>query len=189
MKKIIIYSITTVVVLIHTSIGFSGSTNSCGNITITFDQLAFTTKTLQTSLTEAAKEVKEQGATPEEIICASLAIDGIVVSDVISSLVNAGFDHFHRETFGSSLEMGRDILQALGFRAHRAHRLAERFRKHDVASVSDMAKHAGDEEAFISETRKSRELLEQLMKEEHQDAPDESDEHWRAPPPDSKARG
>ncbi|MGI9484117.1 MAG: monovalent cation:proton antiporter-2 (CPA2) family protein [Hyphomicrobiales bacterium] len=106
-----------------------------------------------------------------------------------TELVNAGFEHFYRETFGSSLEMGRDILQALGFRAHRAHRLAERFRKHDVASVSDMAKHAGDEEAFISETRKSRELLEQLMKEEHQEAPDDSDEHWRAPPPDSKARG
>lgn len=106
-----------------------------------------------------------------------------------TEIVNAGFRHFYRETFGSSLEMGKDVLKALGLGAYRAHRLTERFRRHDVSSVSDMAQHAGDEETMISEAHKSREMLAQLMREERAGHIEEDDEHWRAPPPESTARG
>ena len=105
-----------------------------------------------------------------------------------TEIVNAGFEHFYRETFGTSLEMGRDILKALGMRSYKAHRFAERFRRHDVASVSEMAKHADDEATMISENYKARELFEKLMQNERAGDVPEGDDHWRAPPVESTIR-
>ncbi|MCP5083688.1 MAG: potassium transporter [Alphaproteobacteria bacterium] len=104
-------------------------------------------------------------------------------------LMNAGIENVYRETFGTSLEMGKDALHALGFRAYKAHRLAQKFRTHDEQSLREMAKLIDDEEALITETHKAQELAERLMREDRQSAPDMDDTDWKAPPPELRERG
>ena len=71
---------------------FARPTNSCDAIAVSFSKHAFTNQASQTSLTEAVTTAKENGATPQEIICASLGVEGIVTADIINSLRSAGFD-------------------------------------------------------------------------------------------------
>lgn len=104
-------------------------------------------------------------------------------------LMNAGLEHVYRETFGSSLDMGKDALQVLGFRAYKAHRLVLKFRSHDEQNLRDTVKHMDDEEALITESHKAQELAERLMREDRQAAPDMDDTDWRAPPPELRERG
>lgn len=104
-------------------------------------------------------------------------------------LMNIGIDHVYRETFGSSLDMGKDALTVLGFRAHTAHRRAQKFRIHDEQMMRDMAKLVDDEEALITETHKAHELAERLMREDRQSAPDMDGGDWKAPPPELRERG
>ncbi len=104
-------------------------------------------------------------------------------------LMNAGLDNVYREMFGSSLDMGKDALRALGFRAYKAHRLALKFRDHDEENLREMVKHMDDEETLITETHKAHELAERLMREDRQAAPDMDDTDWKAPPPELRERG
>ncbi len=104
-------------------------------------------------------------------------------------LMNAGLEHVYRETFGSSLDMGKDALQVLGFRAYKAHRLVLKFRSHDEQNLRDTVKHMDDEEALITESHKAQELAERLMREDRQAAPDMDDTDWKAPPPELRERG
>lgn len=67
-------------------------TNSCDGVAVSFSKHAFASQASQTSLTEAVATVKANGATPQEIICASLNIDGVTTADIINALRNAGFD-------------------------------------------------------------------------------------------------
>ncbi|MEM8690176.1 MAG: hypothetical protein AAGF81_22825, partial [Pseudomonadota bacterium] len=98
-------------------------------------------------------------------------------------------DNVYREMFGSSLDMGKDALSALGFRAYKAHRLALKFRDHDEENLREMVKHMDDEETLITETHKAHELAERLMREDRQAAPDMDDTDWKAPPPELRERG
>ncbi|MEM7426278.1 MAG: monovalent cation:proton antiporter-2 (CPA2) family protein [Pseudomonadota bacterium] len=104
-------------------------------------------------------------------------------------LMNAGVEHVYRETFGSSLDMGKDALTSLGYRAYKAHRLMLKFRGHDEESLRNMAKHMDDEDALITESHKAHELAERLMREDRQIAPDMDDSDWKAPPPELRERG
>ena len=68
------------------------ATNSCDGVSISFDQQAFTTQAINAGLTEAARTAKEGGGTAQEIICASLGLEGVITADIVSALRNAGFD-------------------------------------------------------------------------------------------------
>jgi len=68
------------------------TTNSCDGVTISFDQQTFTAQVQKTSLTAAAKTVKTNGGTAQEIICAALNMESITTADIITALRNAGFD-------------------------------------------------------------------------------------------------
>jgi voltage-gated potassium channel Kch len=59
------------------------------------------------------------------------------------ALLNAGFSHVYRETFGTALQMGEDALRLLGLRAHKAHRASLAFRRHNEAAMRELAKHWG----------------------------------------------
>lgn len=104
-------------------------------------------------------------------------------------LMDAGVENVYRETFGSSLDMSKDALQSLGFRAYQAHRLILKFRSHDEQNLRDTAKFMHDEEALITESHKAHELTERLMREDRQTAPDMDDNDWKAPPPELRERG
>lgn len=68
-----------------------------------------------------------------------------------------------RETFESSLVLGRQVLTALGVRPYEARERADRFRRHNVASLEDILPHWKDESRRTSMARSAREQLERQM--------------------------
>jgi Kef-type K+ transport system membrane component KefB/voltage-gated potassium channel Kch len=68
-------------------------------------------------------------------------------------LLANGADAVERETFESALALGATALQRLGFRAHRAHRAASFFRRHDRRVFEELRPMWGQEEAYILASR------------------------------------
>jgi hypothetical protein len=69
-------------------------------------------------------------------------------------LLRLGVNDVYRETFGSALELSVDALKLLGVPETRARRSSEIFRRHDEASVREMAKiETGDLNAYASMAR------------------------------------
>ena len=78
-------------------------------------------------------------------------------------ILRLGVDQVYRETLGSALDLSVDALRELGMDERRARRAAEIFRKHDEASVREMAKLPDDDEEYISVARKHVENLERAL--------------------------
>jgi monovalent cation:proton antiporter-2 (CPA2) family protein len=78
-------------------------------------------------------------------------------------ILRLGVDQVYRETLGSALDLSVDALRELGMDERRARRAAEIFRKHDEASVREMAKIPDDDEAYVSIARKHIENLERAL--------------------------
>ena len=78
-------------------------------------------------------------------------------------LLRNGADEVERETFESSLMMGRKALVALGFRSERAARAATVFRAHDLKVFNKMAPLAGDEERFRMAVRDAQSTMDRLL--------------------------
>jgi monovalent cation:proton antiporter-2 (CPA2) family protein len=78
-------------------------------------------------------------------------------------ILRLGVDHVYRETLGSALDLSIDALRELGMQERRARRVAEIFRKHDEASVREMAKLRDDDEDYVSIARKHIENLERAL--------------------------
>src|SRR5690606_35216618 len=64
-----------------------------------------------------------------------------------------------RELFGSSLEMGREVLVALGVDARKAEDRVRRFRSFDLRLLDQQRQLQGDEAALIQSTRDARREL------------------------------
>jgi monovalent cation:proton antiporter-2 (CPA2) family protein len=78
-------------------------------------------------------------------------------------LLANGADAVERETFESALSLGTTALQKLGFRAHRAHRAASFFRRHDRRSFEDLRPVWGQEEAYILASRDAAKTMDKLL--------------------------
>jgi monovalent cation:proton antiporter-2 (CPA2) family protein len=78
-------------------------------------------------------------------------------------ILRLGVNQVYRETLGSALDLSIDALTELGMGERRAHRVAELFRKHDEASVREMAKLPDDDEEYVSIARKHIENLERAL--------------------------
>lgn len=85
-------------------------------------------------------------------------------------LMELGVDHFTRETFYSALEMGKDVLQALGFADAEIARQAKVLREHDVELLYQQLALRSDEEALISSAEDARIKLAQILTSEQGDA-------------------
>lgn len=81
-------------------------------------------------------------------------------------LIERGVEVFERETFLSALELGRQALEALGFPPERAAGAERLFRAHDEATVQRLQAVRGDPDRLISESRRARDDLARLMREE-----------------------
>ena len=68
-----------------------------------------------------------------------------------------------RETFGSSLEMGRDVLMALGMSREQADDRAHRFREWDESLLESQRMLQDDEDALLQATLDARDELESLF--------------------------
>jgi len=74
-----------------------------------------------------------------------------------------GIQSFYRETLGSSLDLGVDVMRALGMRAHQAHRAALMFKQHDETSVRELAQFWEDDDAYFKNARQQIEAFEQMF--------------------------
>lgn len=84
-------------------------------------------------------------------------------------LMDQGVHTIIRETYGSSLEMSEQALQALGLGRKEASDVIRRFRKHDEATL--LSQHAihDDERKLIESAQESAQQLEQLFESDSQE--------------------
>lgn len=78
-------------------------------------------------------------------------------------LLANGADAVERETFESALALGTTALQKLGYRAHRAHRAAAFFRRHDRRVFEELRPMWGQEEAYILASRDAAKTMDRLL--------------------------
>jgi glutathione-regulated potassium-efflux system protein KefB len=82
-----------------------------------------------------------------------------------------------RETFASGLEMGRDVLIALGMSPEQATQRAQKFREHDEALLANQHLIYDDEVALLESAKQARSELEQLFEADVEpDAADAADD-------------
>ena len=84
-------------------------------------------------------------------------------------LMDLGAEVF-RETFGSSLEMGEQVLQSLGVPAEVAHDHVQRFRVHDEKLLREQHLVYDDENALLRTSMGARADLEKLFEADAQEA-------------------
>ena len=71
-------------------------------------------------------------------------------------VMREGVDEVYREVFGTSIDMARDALVALGKHPHEASRAVKLFRAHDERFLRKSAAHADDQKTLIDIARQSR---------------------------------
>ncbi len=81
------------------------------------------------------------------------------------ALLEAGVEHVYRETLDTSLRVGVDALQLLGFRGHSAMRAAKRFRGGDEVALRELAKTTHDRKAYLSLARQRIRDLEDSLQD------------------------
>jgi len=82
------------------------------------------------------------------------------------SLLNAGVTHVYREVFDTSLAVGKDALHLLGFRAHRATRAVQAFRRHDEHMVRELAQMRRDDPGYVNTVRERTSAIEEVLRAE-----------------------
>jgi monovalent cation:proton antiporter-2 (CPA2) family protein len=81
-------------------------------------------------------------------------------------LLEAGVELVYRETLDTSLRVGMDALCELGFRRHQALRAARKFRRHDEASLRELAGMRRDRRTYMVRAREIIQTVEQLVRSE-----------------------
>jgi monovalent cation:proton antiporter-2 (CPA2) family protein len=96
---------------------------------------------------------------------------------------------FYRETLGSSLDLGVDVLRSLGFRAHQAHRAAQLFKEHDERSVRDLAQFWEDDDVYFNEARRHIDAFDRMFAGDAAGQRAGADRGWEPAPPGDASRG
>ncbi len=78
-------------------------------------------------------------------------------------LMEMGIENIYREHLDTSIRMGQEALQKLGFRAYTVQRLATQFRKYDEDSLKILAQYKNNQAEYISKVRKQIEIQETLL--------------------------
>jgi monovalent cation:proton antiporter-2 (CPA2) family protein len=90
-----------------------------------------------------------------------------------------GVKKVFRETFGSAYETGVAALKELGYRAHTAHRLAQRWRSHEESMLEELGQIWGtDRDAYFLRLRGALDEAERLMRDEDPRMLTERDAAW-----------
>jgi voltage-gated potassium channel Kch len=96
-------------------------------------------------------------------------------------LINKGVEHVHREVFASSVDMGADVLEAMGRHPFEAHRAARTFKNHDENLVRLAAAHVDDDAALVDIARKGRAEIENVLGEDVRTKDLPQDHAWEPP--------
>jgi glutathione-regulated potassium-efflux system ancillary protein KefC/glutathione-regulated potassium-efflux system protein KefB len=81
-------------------------------------------------------------------------------------LMNIGVEQIVRETFYSSLELGRGVLRGLGLRGASAARLVRQFGRYDEELLRRQHAFHQDEERLIASTKEAAEELERVFEQD-----------------------
>jgi CPA2 family monovalent cation:H+ antiporter-2/glutathione-regulated potassium-efflux system ancillary protein KefC len=101
-------------------------------------------------------------------------------------LMDLGVRHIRRETSGSSLALGQDALNLLGFEPYEAHRLVRIFKKKDQEMMPELYEMRNqDVDSYISTYLKHNDILEELMSFNKRSNMGELDKAWTAKNPES----
>ncbi|QSQ22200.1 cation:proton antiporter [Pyxidicoccus parkwayensis] len=84
-------------------------------------------------------------------------------------LLDMGIRNVMRETFAGSLEMGQDVLMAMGLTYSESHRALERLRDHDEELMREAAKFHKDEAKLVELAARGRKELESLFEQDEAD--------------------
>ncbi|MCB1435367.1 MAG: NAD-binding protein, partial [Alphaproteobacteria bacterium] len=96
-------------------------------------------------------------------------------------LMNRGVAHVYRELFASSVDMGREVLVALGRHPFEAMRAARTFSAHDAKLMQLSAAHVDDDAALVDIARKARAEIHNVLSGDSATSPTASDHAWEAP--------
>jgi glutathione-regulated potassium-efflux system ancillary protein KefC len=78
-------------------------------------------------------------------------------------LRDRGVTLLERETFDASLQLGRRVLQELGFGAYRARQAAMKFRMHNLGLLELLYPHYKDQKTVMSLAKQGRDELEEMF--------------------------
>lgn len=95
----------------------------------------------------------------------------------VFELVGRGVSDWERETFDSSLRLGRRVLESLDYHRHHAFGLAQKFWHFDHLLMEKLAKERTNEKHRISLAKQAREDIERLFTEE-QDRKKQANDGW-----------
>ncbi len=95
-------------------------------------------------------------------------------------LLNSGITDVYRETLDTSLRLGIDVMRMLGMRAHRAHRAAKTFLKHDESALRKLALIHKDRKQYLSTARQFIAELEEIIQADAREPDLERDAGWDA---------
>lgn len=90
-----------------------------------------------------------------------------------------GVEVIERETFESALAAGRRTLEALGVRPYEARERADKFRRHNLATLETMRLDAADEARRTALVRAAREELQAQFQKDREEMERETDEAWQ----------
>lgn len=87
-------------------------------------------------------------------------------------LVQAGVKYVYRETFGSSLDLGADVLRQLGISDEQASRQTRLFRKYDEEALRELAELPPDEGTYFTRAREHISHLDRILRADLAQMPD-----------------
>jgi monovalent cation:proton antiporter-2 (CPA2) family protein len=97
-----------------------------------------------------------------------------------NKLITSGINDVYRETVDTSLRLGIDVMRMLGVRAHRAHRAAQTFLKHDENALRDLAKLHKDRKEYLNAAKEYIAELEAIIQADKAEPDLERDAGWDA---------
>jgi len=93
-------------------------------------------------------------------------------------LLDAGVEQVYRENLDTSLQIGVDVMRAVGVRAYEAGRRARLFRRHDEEGLRELAAMREDRPAYIRRARQQLEELERILTADRLVADEQRDAAW-----------
>lgn len=82
------------------------------------------------------------------------------------SFMDLGIDYVKRETFDSSVNFARELLLEMGVDKNKVNVLIEKFREHDHLMLLEQFKARGDDEQYMSATRRAGAQLTRVLEDE-----------------------
>ncbi|MFZ6649626.1 glutathione-regulated potassium-efflux system protein KefC [Undibacterium sp. TJN25] len=96
-------------------------------------------------------------------------------------LMDRGVTVFERETFEGSLQLGRRVLEDLGFGAYQARQTAMKFRAHNIKTMHAVYPHYKDQQQLVSLAKQAKDELEEMFARDREARDKQQTDGWDAP--------